>query len=555
MLMKCPNCTAELRLDPSSHKLVCDYCGTSLDPKTVEKEKQEALKTKSTVRDTDAQTQTMDFDGFEMTVYTCSSCGAELLSSEDTAVTFCSYCGSQNILRSRVEKVRKPSRIIPFMKSREECEKAYRQSLKKALFAPARMAETQNIEKFRGIYMPFWVYSLGLKGAVFSSGSRSYRKGDYIYTDHYRLRSQGKAEYHGLAYDASANFSDNISRGVVPYDLGESAPFDTAYLSGFYADLPDVQAEVYYEAVRNEAGEDLAHRLKGYREYGHYGVSESDLRSDVSLCVDKEEVALFPVWFLGTKSRDGKRISYAAVNGQTGKVAAETPISFWKYLLGSVVLAIPIFFLLNLFLTLTPKKALLTAIVLACVSIFIINGKMNEVYIKENKLDDAGLSSRDDPFGMKVQRKTTKKKRREKAAGKRITADTVWLIIGAIFVFQAIVGSGFLFSSIGLIFMVGVLVAAVIFLLKGRKDSSGKALSASMPLADKLKYLAKPLISIGIAIAALILSPTRDYWYYGAAVVSFVLIALTFRDIIREHNLLTSRKLPQLEKRGGDENA
>ena len=28
-----------------------------------------------------------------------------------------------------------------------------------------------------------------------------------------------------------------------------------------------------------------------------------------------------------------------------------------------------------------------------------------------------------------------------------------------------------------------------------------------------------------------------------------------FFDIIKEHNQLTTRKLPQLEKRGGDENA
>ena len=35
----------------------------------------------------------------------------------------------------------------------------------------------------------------------------------------------------------------------------------------------------------------------------------------------KPSLAFFPVWFLATRSRDGSRVSYAVVNGQTGKVS------------------------------------------------------------------------------------------------------------------------------------------------------------------------------------------------------------------------------------------
>ena len=466
--MKCPNCTAEMRLDPASGKLICDYCLTEIDPKALQN------KTKK-----DAETHKMEMDGMEMTVYTCASCGAELLATEDTAVTFCSYCNSQNILKGRIEQVRKPDRIIPFSQSKEECEKAYRKTLRKALFAPGNMAKTQTIEKFRGIYMPFWVYSLKQSGKIESTGKTSHRRGDYIITDHYALNADCKSEYKGIAYDASANFADNISQGVAPFDYKGSSDFDSTYMAGFYADVADVPEEAYYGEAKSLAAEDLSDKLYNYNEYKKYSVSRTDIRQNIEMNVDRAEMAYFPVWFLGTKSADGKRISYAAVNGQTGKVAAETPIAFWKYLLGSIVLAIPIFFILNLFLTLTPTKSLIAAIILSVISLIIINGSLNRVYIKENKLDDVGLKSKTNKTGI----------------------------------------------------------------------------AASMPFSAKRKYFAKPVISLVLSVLILVFHPAHDYWYYASTIIAFGLIAFSFKDIIKEHNLLTTRKLPQLEARGGDENA
>ncbi len=58
--------------------------------------------------------------------------------------------------------------------------------------------------------------------------------------------------------------------------------------------------------------------------------------------------AMLPVWFLSYRNKD--RVAYATVNGQTGKVAADIPVDRRKFLLGSFLLAIPVFLLLNLFL-------------------------------------------------------------------------------------------------------------------------------------------------------------------------------------------------------------
>jgi len=70
----------------------------------------------------------------------------------------------------------------------------------------------------------------------------------------------------------------------------------------------------------------------------------------------------------------------------------------------------------------------------------------------------------------------------------------------------------------------------------------------------KIKYTYKSVLSILIGIIVFFLNFVDDLYYYGAALIMFGLIIWSFYDLIKEHNLLVSTKLPQLEKRGGDEN-
>jgi len=71
----------------------------------------------------------------------------------------------------------------------------------------------------------------------------------------------------------------------------------------------------------------------------------------------------------------------------------------------------------------------------------------------------------------------------------------------------------------------------------------------------KLPYLVKPLVGIGIAVLLLWIKPVSEIWYYAGALACMILTGVTFVNIIRYHNRLTTRKLPQLNRRGGDENA
>lgn len=49
----------------------------------------------------------------------------------------------------------------------------------------------------------------------------------------------------GIAYDAAADFSDELSGAIALYEMEEGVPFTPAFLSGFYADAGDVDSNVY----------------------------------------------------------------------------------------------------------------------------------------------------------------------------------------------------------------------------------------------------------------------------------------------------------------------
>ena len=73
-------------------------------------------------------------------------------------------------------------------------------------------------------------------------------------------------------------------------------------------------------------------------------------------------------------------------------------------------------------------------------------------------------------------------------------------------------------------------------------------------LRDMLPVLVKPAAAIILAVAIMIGNPVSDFYYYGGAAVSMAAVVWTILDIIGRHNVLATRKLPQFNRRGGDEN-
>ena len=332
-MIYCPGCGQGLRFDIATQMMVCPSCDGTYDPATTGRMSKDAH-TKPT------------FDSY---IFTCPSCGGELLTTDEhDAVGFCPFCGGASMLFDRVHQQWEPQYIIPFQITKEQCKELYEREARRSIFTSKLYRDPKLIEGFRGIYMPYWNYQAIQKGSYHLKGEK---KGFFVKKT-YRITGNTDVELDGYGHDASQNFDDRISEHIAPFDPRGHKPFAPGYLSGFYADVGDVNAHAYDQKATDSIRENTARLLASEKAITSSTGGIRDIEVDVkSAQIPTELVSaqrtLYPVWFMSYRNKD--KITYAAVNGQTGKVSADLPVSPWKILLTvlitGVLIAAGLFFL------------------------------------------------------------------------------------------------------------------------------------------------------------------------------------------------------------------
>ena len=468
-MYQCQNCGGELHFDIPSQQLKCDFCQSLVDP--------------AFFHDTlEGAQETTDF---EVIKFICNQCGAEIISQDNTAAAFCSFCGASTLLKSRLSREKKPDAIIPFKKTKKDCVTAYRKLMKHAIFAPKELKDAKCIDGFRGIYMPYWVYDVTHTGGFSLAGETYSRSGSYDITKHYHLTGEIDAEYLGITHDASKEFSDDISESLAPYNVREMQNFNASYLSGFYADISNVNSRVYDQDVIDLTNNISYEYVKADKSFSKYTIKKPHHSiAPFNTSMPQPHYALFPVWFMSYRKND--RITYVSINGQTGQISVDIPVDIKKYTLGSLLLAIPIFILLNFLISMRASTALASAMIISILVVILSFVEVHKLNRKDTGIDDRGLYS---TLGNKKKIvppffKTLKKRWFEKKE------------------------------------LLGILLT---------------------------------LVSIVPALFILILHPVSDYIYYGGAFLSIVSIFFAIRDLMNDFNLLATRKLPQFNREGGND--
>lgn len=320
----CPCCGAGLRFSGTEQELTCEYCDNHFEI--------DAVKAFNETQEADAfQWEEQTFQSWSETeseclqTFICQSCGGELTTDEHTAATFCPYCDSPTILPGRVSGSIRPDGVLPFQKTKADAQQAFAQLCKKKPLLPKDFCTQNRIEKISGIYIPFWLYDCSgtyngqYKATRVSHWSDS--RYHYTKTDHYLLKRQASAEFSGIPMDGSSKTNDTIMESIEPFDLSKIVDFQTAYLSGYFADKYDVSSTSGQARIEQRVGDTLQDIVS--RTFaGYSSVIPTDKNLQVSHGTAK--YVLLPVWMLHTKYQ-GKSYLFA-MNGQTGKMTGTFPI-------------------------------------------------------------------------------------------------------------------------------------------------------------------------------------------------------------------------------------
>ena len=327
---KCPNCDAGLIFDAQKQLFACEFCLSTFTEADLDG-------TDAKKRTEEAEQSDREFSE-EMNEYYCSNCGAEIIADKSTVADFCYYCHNPIVLNSRVSGVHKPSKIVPFRFNKEEAKATFLRFAKKKWFVPRDYFSAEQSDKISGIYYPFWVVDADSDAAFNAVGRkiRTWRQGDYRYTEtsSFAVRRGGAIHFEDVTTSAISTEDKAMLEGILPYPLNEHSDFAIPYLQGYIAKKRDIEREALSEEVREKmrsySQTMLRDTVNGYS-------SVDSVKCDLSVRKSHWEYTLMPIWMLNYK-RGNKNYVYA-MNGATGKIYGELPISIPKLLLASSIIA------------------------------------------------------------------------------------------------------------------------------------------------------------------------------------------------------------------------
>ena len=345
---KCPCCDGAIEFDSKSQNMKCPYCGSEFDVESLKAYDAELnnVPQENMTWESKAGTQWQEGESDSLRVYTCNTCGGEIVADETTGATECPFCGNPVIMKGQFAGSLRPDIVIPFKVDKKGAIAALQNHYKGKILLPKVFKDQNRVKEVKGLYVPVWLFDTEVDAYLRYKASRTRIWSDsrYTYTEtsHYAVSRAGEIGFENVPVDGSTKMDDALMESIEPFDVTAAVDFQTAYLSGFFADKYDVDAETsIYRAndrIRSTTEDVFRSTVVGY-------TSVIPVNSNINLKNARARYALYPVWLLNTLW-NGRRFTFA-VNGQTGKTAGNLPMdkgAFWKWFFGVTSVATAVAF-------------------------------------------------------------------------------------------------------------------------------------------------------------------------------------------------------------------
>lgn len=326
----CAGCGARVEYAPGTTVLRCPYCGYE----------QQLADTGRTVQehafDELATLPRKPAASVGAYTFVCQTCGAS--TESDAMSDRCQFCGAPLVVDASAVDLIAPEAVLPFSVDRAAMREALRHWVSSRWFAPTRLKKVTEAESTKGTYIPHWTYDcatvshyLGQRGEHYWE-SETYTVTDSNGNSRTETREVMRTRWYPASGTVHRDFDDVLVPGtgrldqkqldkLEPWPLGEAAPYQPDFLSGYTTLRYDTEPE---------PGLDEAKRRMA-------PVIEQDCRADIG--GDEQQVhtvdtrysgityklMLLPVW-IAVYLYAGRNWQ-VLVNGRTGEVVGQRPYS------------------------------------------------------------------------------------------------------------------------------------------------------------------------------------------------------------------------------------
>lgn len=326
---KCPNCGGTLAFDPQKGKTVCPYCDSEFDIPEDE--------------DIHINAKELDFNEAELyancdwgkTTKTviCKNCGGESVYDELVIATECPFCGSNQVMEESTEGVMAPGGVCTFKVDKKTAGEKFKKWLKGRWLAPKAVKRTASADSFKGIFVPAW---------TFDANTVTVYRGQYGKERRYK-NSKGETEtridwyptwgtYVEYINDhtevATDRYDNKMIEKILPYDTEANLAYKPEYIEGFFSEKYSVGLGTAFERAKKKLESRLRRGIEHKIESEHFTMHSRVTYMSTAYNDVKYKYLLLPLWMSSYKFKD--KVYRFMVNGETGKVAGKSPLSFWR---------------------------------------------------------------------------------------------------------------------------------------------------------------------------------------------------------------------------------
>lgn len=335
----CPACGAEAVWTPSKKALVCPYCST-VSPAE--------LKADGTlIEENDLVTALRsipdDQRGWAAKRKTvkCQSCRAISVFDEKRVAQRCDFCGSPSIIAMEdVGTPIRPGSQLPFKVPETQVREDIRRWYGSHFWAPNKLGASAMTDTLHGMYLPYWTFD------AHAECPWEAEAGHYYYT----TNSKGERTRHTRWEYASGHVSTDFDDVLVPASKGvhtnlleqlqpfptttDLLPYDPGYLSGWVVE--QYQIDLIQGAQNSRERMDDLLRAQCIAQIR--GDTHRNLQISPDYSAQTFKHILLPVWLLSYTY--GTKTFQVAVNGSTGKITGEYPLSWVKITIAIIIVLI-----------------------------------------------------------------------------------------------------------------------------------------------------------------------------------------------------------------------
>lgn len=344
---KCPQCGATTAYDVTAGGVACEHCGYVSEAKTANVGRA-AEEFEFTLETLTAEAEAAHGWGVERKELHCDACGATIALAEGALTATCPFCASNKVaVRAASGDQLRPRVLIPFKIKPDDLRARVTQWLGQGWYHPEGLAAAAGVQHFTGIYLPFWTFDArmdtGWKAEIGYERQESYYDSDdkewktRTVVDWRWETGSVTVPIDDWLVPGTLKVSNFILQKLYPFQMSELVGYAPDYLAGWQAQTYDVNLPQAWEtgktAMREHARQAAQQNAKS--RTGH--VRNFGMTADFAN--ESWRYILLPVYIAAYKFES--KVFQVMVNGQSGGVAGQKPVAWWKIWLAVAGLLVP----------------------------------------------------------------------------------------------------------------------------------------------------------------------------------------------------------------------